>query len=100
DPRLLRRTRSARPLLTLDTVLGLATALVVLLQASMLALIISRAFAGATLDGLWLALALLVAAFLVRGVLAWAMESAGRRAAWNVLSELRLALITKRLRTE
>ncbi len=31
---------------------------------------------------------------------AWAMEVAGRRAAWNVLSDLRLALVAKRLRTQ
>ena len=31
-------------------------------------------------------------AFVARGLFAWAMEVAGRRAAWNVLSDLRLAL--------
>ena len=37
-------------------------------------------------------------AFAVRGAFAWAMEVAGRRAAWSVLSELRLALVERRLR--
>ena len=39
-------------------------------------------------------------AFAVRGALAWGMEVAGRRAAWSVLSELRLALAEKRLRAQ
>ena len=97
DPRLLRRTKSARPLLTLDTLLGAGAALAVLLQASMLALIVARAFNGVPLDRLWPYFGLLLSAFLGRGACAWAMEIAGRRAAWSVLSELRLALVEKRL---
>lgn len=100
DPRLLARTRSARPLLALDTVLGIATALAILTQASMLALIVARAFDGVRLANLWLYFFLLVVAFLLRGVLAWGMELAGRRAAWSVLSELRLALIQRRVRAQ
>ena len=42
-------------------------------------------------------LVLLVAAFAVRGALAWGFEVAGRRAAATVLSELRLALVARRL---
>ena len=49
---------------------------------------------------LWHVHRLLAVVFIVRGGLAWGMEIAGRRAAWNVLSELRLALIDKRLRTQ
>jgi thiol reductant ABC exporter CydD subunit len=100
DPRLLRRTKSARPLLTLDVALGVGTALAVLLQATMLARIVSRAFDGVAIDHLWPAVALLVFAFAARGAFAWGMEIAGRRAAWNVLSELRLALVAKRLRSQ
>jgi thiol reductant ABC exporter CydD subunit len=97
DPRLLRRTKSARPLLTLDTVLGVGTALAVLVQASMLALIVARAFHRVSLETLWPYFGLLLTAFLGRGACAWGMEIAGRRAAWSVLSELRLALIETRL---
>ena len=43
---------------------------------------------------------LLVTAFVIRGACAWGMEVAGRRAAWSILSELRIALIEKRLRTQ
>ncbi|HUO70362.1 MAG TPA: thiol reductant ABC exporter subunit CydD [Solirubrobacteraceae bacterium] len=100
DPRLLHRTRSARPLLAIDTALGIATALAVLLQAGALARIAARAFAGATLRTLAPDFALLVIAFALRGAFAWGMEIAGRRAAWSVLSELRLALVQKRLRDQ
>ncbi|MBV9424168.1 MAG: thiol reductant ABC exporter subunit CydD [Solirubrobacterales bacterium] len=99
DPRLLRRTSSARPLLAVDTALGIGTALAVLVQASLLARIVARAFDGVPLDALGLDFALLVLAFAARGAFAWGMEIAGRRAAWSVLSELRLALIEKRLLT-
>jgi thiol reductant ABC exporter CydD subunit len=98
DPRLLRRTTSARPLLTLDTALGIGTAVAVVLQACLLAVIVARAFDGRPLGSLWPYLGLLVAAFLVRGACASGMEMAGRRAAWSVLSELRLALAAQRLR--
>jgi thiol reductant ABC exporter CydD subunit len=87
-------------LLALDTALGIGTALAVLAQATLLAHIVSRAFAGASLRSLWLDLALLALAFAIRGALAWGMEIAGRRAAWSVLSELRLALIERRLRAD
>jgi len=100
DPRLLHRTRSARPLLATDAVLGIVTALAVLVQASLLARIVARAFSGVPLSALGLELGLLVSTFAVRGALSWGMEIAGRRAAWSVLSELRLALVEKRLRAQ
>ncbi len=100
DSRLLERTRSARPLLTLDTLLGIGTALAVLLQGSVLALIVARAFGGVRLERFGAYFGLLVAAFLLRATFAWGMELAGRRAAWSVLSELRLALVEKRVRAQ
>src|SRR5262249_24540565 len=66
----------------------------------MLARIVARAFAGVPLHRLWPEFALLVFAFTVRGAFAWGMEVGGRRAAWSVLSELRLALVAKRLRAQ
>jgi thiol reductant ABC exporter CydD subunit len=100
DPRLLRRARAARLLLATDTAIGLATALLVLLQATLLATIVARAFRGASLDEVSGELILLVLAFAGRGLLAWGFEVAGRRAAWTVLSELRLALVERRLRAQ
>jgi thiol reductant ABC exporter CydD subunit len=83
-----------------DVALGVGTALAVLLQAAMLARIVARAFDGVALQRLWPEFALLVFAFALRGAFAWGTEIAGRRAAWNVLSELRLALAAKRLRSQ
>jgi thiol reductant ABC exporter CydD subunit len=97
DQRLVDRTRSVRPLLAVDTALGVATVVPILLQATLLARIVARAFDGATLHELRLELILLALTFVVRGGLAWAMEVAGRRAATSVLSELRLALAERRL---
>jgi hypothetical protein len=63
DPRLVRRTRAARPLLAIDAVLGVATALAVLAQASRLAVIVAEAFDGTPVRALGPELASLVAAF-------------------------------------
>ncbi len=100
DPRLVRRTTSVRPLLAVDTALGIGTAVAVLAQASLLALIVARAFDGESARALWPYFGLLVIAFVLRGAFAWGMEIAGRRAAWDVLSELRMALVERRLRTQ
>ena len=100
DPRLLSRTRSARPLLVTDVVLGIGTSVAVLVQATMLARIAAKAFHGAPLHTLGPDFAWLILAFVARGAFAWAMEIAGRRAAWSVLSDLRLALAARRLRTQ
>ncbi len=66
----------------------------------MLARIAAKAFHGAPLHTLGPDFAWLILAFVARGVFAWAMEVAGRRAAWSVLSDLRLALAARRLRTQ
>ena len=100
DPRLVRRTRSVRPLLIADTALGVVTTAFVLLQATLLARIVAGAFAGAPASELRRDAVALALAFAGRGALAWGMEVAGRRAASSVLSELRLALVARRLATQ
>jgi ATP-binding cassette, subfamily C, bacterial CydD len=100
DQRLLRRARPVRRLLALDVVLGLAAAVLVLVQATLLARIVARAFEGATLASVSRDVVLLALAFAARGVLAWGFDLAGRRAAAAVLSELRLALVKRRLRDQ
>src|SRR5262245_10490311 len=100
DPRLLRRARAARVLLGADVALGLATALLVLLQATLLARIVAQGFDGEPLSAVRGELALFVLLFAVRGVLGWGFEVAGRRAAWSVLSTLRLELVERRLRSQ
>jgi thiol reductant ABC exporter CydD subunit len=100
DPRLLRRARSARVLLAADTAIGVASALLVLLGATLLARIVARTFHGASLEEVSVEIVLLVLVFVARGFLAWGFEVAGRRAALAVLSELRLALAERRLRSQ
>ena len=100
DPRLLRRARAARVLLAADVAIGLATALLVLLQATLLARVVARSFEGASLDDVSTDLVLLALVFAGRAVLAWGFEVAGRLAATGVLSQLRLELVERRLRHE
>jgi len=100
DPRLVRRTRSVRPLLIVDTALGAVTTAFVVLQATLLARIVAGAFDGAPASELRRDAVALALAFAGRGALAWGMEVAGRRAATSVLSELRLALVARRLETQ
>ena len=100
DPRLVRRARSVRVLLTADIAIGVATTVIVLAQATLLARIVARAFDGASLHAVTPELVALVCAFAGRALLAWGFEVAGRRAAATVLSELRLALAERRLRTD
>jgi len=100
DPRLVARTRAARPLLVADAAMGIATTVPVIVQATVLAGVVTRAFGRDPSARLAAAAAALVAAFAVRGALAWGMEVAGRRAAASVLSELRLDLAARRLRTQ
>jgi ATP-binding cassette subfamily C protein CydD len=98
DPRLLRRARAARVLLGIDAALGLAAALLVLAQAVLLARVAARAFHGATLGEVAGPLVLLAAVVGARALAAWGFEVAGRRAASDVLSTLRLDLVETRLR--
>jgi thiol reductant ABC exporter CydD subunit len=100
DPRLVRRARPVRVLLTVDVALGIATALLVLVQATLLARVVARAFYGATLGAVASELVLLALVFGVRGAIAWGFEAAGAHAASTVLSELRRDLVARRLRTQ
>jgi len=97
DRRLLERAPPVRSLLAADAAAGLGIALLVLLQAVLLARIVARAFHGAPLSSVATDLALLALVFAGRGALAWTVEVAGRRAAQSVLSDLRLALVERRL---
>ena len=97
DRRLFGRARPARRLLTIDVGLGLAMAVLVLAQATLLARVIADSFAGAGLAGVTGELLALLAVFACRGLLGWGFEVAGSLAAAGVLSELRLTLIGRRL---
>ena len=100
DKRLVRRARPVRRLLVLDTAVGVASAALVLLQAILIGRIVAQAFAGASLAEVSSDLALLALTFCGRSLTAWVFQVAGRRAASTVLSELRLAVVERRLRDE
>ncbi|HEX4747334.1 MAG TPA: thiol reductant ABC exporter subunit CydD [Gaiellaceae bacterium] len=100
DPRLLRRARAVRALLALDTALGVATALLVLAQAVLLARVIARAFDGASLEEVSTPLGALVAVVVARALTSWGFEVVGRRAAGDVISQLRLDVVEARLRRQ
>ena len=100
DQRLVRRARGVRPLLAMDVALGVLAALLVLAQAVLLARVAARGFGGASLADVALPLGLLVAAVGARAAAAYGFEIVGRRAAVNVLSELRLELVERRLRRQ
>ena len=98
DPRLLRRARAMRTLLAADALLGVLVALLVLAQAVLLARVAARAFEGATLAEVAGPLELLAGVVAARAAAAWAFEVTGRHAATEVLSQLRLELVERRLR--
>jgi thiol reductant ABC exporter CydD subunit len=98
DPRLLRRARAARTLLVADAALGVATSLLVLAQAVLLARVAARGFAGASLADVTPALVALAAVVVARAGTTWGFEVAGRRAATDVISDLRLDLADARRR--
>jgi ATP-binding cassette subfamily C protein CydD len=100
DQRLVRRAAPVRHLLVLDAILGATSAALVLVQAVLIARIVAQAFSGASLGDVSFDLVLLALAFAGRGVLTWGFEVAGRRAASTVLSELRLELVERRLRSQ
>ena len=100
DPRLFRRARAARSLLVADSVLGVATALLVLAQAVLLARVAARGFEGASLEDVGTPLGLLVAVVVARAAGAWGFEVVGRRAAGDVISQLRLDVVETRLRRQ
>jgi ATP-binding cassette, subfamily C, bacterial CydD len=86
-------------LLRLDAGLGIATALLVLAQAILLAHVAAEAFEGASLADVAWPLIALATVVLARSAGAWGFELAGRRAAAGVLSTLRLDLVGARLRS-
>ena len=100
DQRLLQRARPVRRLLAADVILGAGASALVLVQATLLASIVAKAFEGASLREVAPSLGLLALTFTGRAALAWGFEIAGRRAASSVLSQLRLALVERRLRDQ
>jgi len=99
DPRLLRYARSTRGFLALAVILGVAVAVLVIVQARLLATAIVEVAQGradlATISGVLVALA---AVFLARALVSWIAEAAAYRTAAKAKAELRAEAMAHVLR--
>jgi thiol reductant ABC exporter CydD subunit len=95
DPRLLRRVRPARVALAVDVLFGFLATIALLIQATLFASIVARAFQHRTTDPR--AIVAFGAVVIARALFAWGFEGTGRRAAALVTSQLRMALVERRL---
>ena len=94
DPRLLKYARSTRGFLIIAVLIGLATAALVIWQASLLSgVIVDVTSRGATWPDVSTAVALLLGIFATRALLAWAAEAAAVRSSARAKRELREAAI-------
>jgi len=89
--------RPVRVALAVDVVLGLGATALLLVQAVLVAAVVSGAFQGRPLDRLIPLLVALAATVTARAVLSGAVETTGRWAAGRVMSQLRRALVRHRL---
>jgi ATP-binding cassette, subfamily C, bacterial CydCD len=94
DPRLLKHARRAVVPIAALAGLGLATALLVVAQAWLLATVITRVFIDkATLPDSAALIAVLAAVTLARAAIAWAAQASAHRASAAAKTELRAALL-------
>ncbi len=94
DPRLIRHSPSTRRFLGICGLLGIGTAATIIVQASLLAWTINAVFLEhRSLAAVTPALLMLVGVALGRGLLAWALEAGGHRAAAKTTLDLRRAFV-------
>ncbi|WP_314176121.1 thiol reductant ABC exporter subunit CydD [Streptomyces winkii] len=91
DPRLLTHARTTRVFLAASVVLGLAGALLVIAQATLIADVVVRAFRHR--EGVRTQLLLLLAVTAGRALVSWLTELAAHRSSAAVKSELRTRLV-------
>lgn len=94
DPRLLRYAAASRSYAALTASFGIATAVLVVIQA----LLLARVIAGVAMDGRTLtqvrgSVLLLVLIVLGRALLSWAQDRYGHRAATTVVAQLRARVV-------
>ncbi|MDR2974786.1 MAG: thiol reductant ABC exporter subunit CydD, partial [Propionibacteriaceae bacterium] len=97
DPRLVRRAKATRPYMISGVVVGSITAVLILIQATLLSGSIASVFASHSLAGLGLTLALLALVLAGRGILAWASSWLAQRTSAAVKSQLRRDILAARL---
>ncbi len=95
DPRLFRTAHSSIPHLLATVVLGTATAVLVVVQAGLIATAVARVIERRGADGLTPLLVGLAAALGGRAVLTWATEVVSHRVSAVVKSELRAQLVDR-----
>ena len=96
DPRLLEHARATRAFIAATVALGVASALLIVAQAWLIADIVATAFhGGRTLSQLSGPAAALLAVVLGRAFVAWAAELAAARSCANAKSQLRAALLER-----
>lgn len=96
DPRLLHYARTTRRFLGVSVAVGVATSILVLAQAWLIAQVVAGAFLHhRSLESLRADLALLLAVVAGRALLAWASERAAQRASASAKSDLRRAAVEK-----
>jgi thiol reductant ABC exporter CydD subunit len=94
DPRLLEYARATRPFLIALVVVGTAAAVLIIVQAWLLADIIAAAFAGGKgVGALGVPFAVLLAVVVGRAILGWGREVMAERASARVKAQLRDALL-------
>jgi ATP-binding cassette, subfamily C, bacterial CydD len=94
DPRLLRHARATRRYLALTTVLGLASTVLIVVQAVLLARVIAGVVTdGKDVDDVRGAVGALLVVVVARAALAGVQERFGHRAAGRVVGQLRRALL-------
>lgn len=99
EPRLLKRAGATRNHLVASVVVGVATAVLVIGQAWLLANLIAIVFRHLALPPDWgLTLGLLAAIFVARGLLAWVSSVLAHRSAAAVKSQLRRDVLAAHLR--
>ncbi len=96
DPRLLRYARATRTFLFVSVALGVLSALLILAQAWLLAVLVAGAFRhGRDLSQLRTPLTVLLCVVLARAAVAWAAELAASRSSARAKSQLRAALLER-----
>jgi thiol reductant ABC exporter CydD subunit len=95
DPRLLRISPAARRYLAVSVVTGGVVTGLVVAQAWLLAVLLTRAVDGAAVGDLRKPLALLLAVVTGRAILAWVQEEAAFRSAARLTGDLRQAVLAR-----
>ena len=95
DPRLLRRVRPARVALAIDALFGFLATIALLIQATLFASIVVRAFQHLPLQPS--EIIAFCAVVIARALFGAGFEAIGRRAAALVTSDLRMSLVERRL---